>query len=85
MPLELRRIWTFWPDYTDVSPASCSICVDGEIGTVVKTYREVNTCTLLNDFFKRSFVNTPFVKGNWRNNYIRQFNCQGPFNRHRMD
>lgn len=46
VPLELRRQWTFWPNYTDVNPASTTICVDGEIGTVLKTYREVNTCTL---------------------------------------
>ena len=42
MPLELRRWWSFWPNYTDVDPASTTICVDGEIGTVLKTYREVN-------------------------------------------
>ncbi|XP_065838479.1 non-lysosomal glucosylceramidase-like isoform X2 [Oscarella lobularis] len=41
VPLELRRQWSFWPDYTQVNPASTSICVDGEIGTVNKTYREV--------------------------------------------
>ncbi|XP_078352684.1 non-lysosomal glucosylceramidase-like [Oculina patagonica] len=41
VPLELRRGWTFWPNYTDVSPASTTICVDGEIGTVLKTYREI--------------------------------------------
>lgn len=41
LPLELRRQWSFWPDYTIVNPASTSICVDGEIGTVLKTYREV--------------------------------------------
>lgn len=46
VPLELRRGWTFWPNYTDVNPASTTICVDGEIGTVLKTYREVNTYTL---------------------------------------
>ncbi|CAH3116002.1 unnamed protein product, partial [Pocillopora meandrina] len=41
VPLELRRWWSFWPNYTDVDPASTTICVDGEIGTVLKTYREV--------------------------------------------
>ncbi|XP_065909541.1 non-lysosomal glucosylceramidase-like [Dysidea avara] len=41
LPLELRRQWSFWPDYTIVNPASTAICVDGEIGTVLKTYREV--------------------------------------------
>lgn len=54
MPLELRRQWTFWPNYTDVNPASTTICVDGEIGTVLKTYREVNTSTVLM-IFKGSF------------------------------
>jgi uncharacterized protein (DUF608 family) len=41
VPLELRRQWTFWPNYTDINQASTAICVDGEIGTVNKTYREV--------------------------------------------
>ncbi|XP_062522420.1 non-lysosomal glucosylceramidase-like [Corticium candelabrum] len=41
VPLELRRQWSFWPNYTDISQASTAICVDGEIGTVNKTYREV--------------------------------------------
>ncbi len=41
MPLELRRQWSFWPNYTDIDPASCAICVDGEIGAVIKLYREV--------------------------------------------
>ncbi|XP_065838612.1 non-lysosomal glucosylceramidase-like isoform X2 [Oscarella lobularis] len=41
VPLELRRQWTFWPDYTEIDPSSRMICVDGEIGTVNKTYREV--------------------------------------------
>ena len=41
LPLELRRQWSFWPDYTIINPASTAICVDGEIGTVLKTYREV--------------------------------------------
>lgn len=41
VPLELRRQWSFWPNYTDVDPASTSICVDGEIGAVIKLYREV--------------------------------------------
>ncbi|PFX22524.1 hypothetical protein AWC38_SpisGene12961 [Stylophora pistillata] len=41
VPLELRRLWSFWPNYTDVNPASTTICVDGEIGTVLKAYREV--------------------------------------------
>lgn len=54
MPLELRRQWTFWPNYTDVNPASTTICVDGEIGTVLKTYREVNASTVLM-IFKGSF------------------------------
>ena len=47
VPLELRRQWTFWPNYTDVNPASSAVCVDGEIGTVLKTYREVNTSIVL--------------------------------------
>ena len=42
VPLELRRQWTFWPDYTEIDPSSRAICVDGEIGTVNKTYREVS-------------------------------------------
>eukprot|EP00118_Oscarella_pearsei_P025243 m.307818 g.307818 ORF g.307818 m.307818 type:complete len:1014 (+) comp42860_c0_seq1:626-3667(+) len=41
VPLELRRQWSFWPDYSSVNPASTAICVDGEIGTINKTYREV--------------------------------------------
>ena len=41
MPLELRRQWTFWPSYTQIDPSSCAICVDGEIGAVIKLYREV--------------------------------------------
>ena len=53
VPLELRRQWTFWPNYTDVNPASTTICVDGEIGTVLKTYREVKTCNLQNDFSRK--------------------------------
>ena len=44
VPLELRRQWTFWPDYTEIDPSSRMICVDGEIGTVNKTYREVSLC-----------------------------------------
>ena len=48
LPLELRRQWSFWPDYTIVNPASTSICVDGEIGTVLKTYREVLKNAFLN-------------------------------------
>jgi len=39
-PLELRRQWQLWENYA-TDPASCTICVDGEIGTVLKTYREV--------------------------------------------
>ena len=41
MPLELRRQWTFWPQYTQIDPSSTAICVDGEIGTVIKLYRDV--------------------------------------------
>ncbi|XP_031550848.1 uncharacterized protein LOC116288218 [Actinia tenebrosa] len=40
VPLLLRRIWTLWNNYS-INPDSTSICVDGEIGTVLKTYREV--------------------------------------------
>eukprot|EP00056_Hartaetosiga_gracilis_P003823 m.67759 g.67759 ORF g.67759 m.67759 type:complete len:704 (+) comp11593_c1_seq1:153-2264(+) len=39
VPIWLRRQWTFWPDYTDKSPDQ-SVCSDGEIATVIKTYRE---------------------------------------------
>ena len=39
-PLELKRVWQLWENYT-TSPASTNICVDGEIGTVLKAYREV--------------------------------------------
>ncbi|XP_065657388.1 non-lysosomal glucosylceramidase isoform X2 [Hydra vulgaris] len=39
-PLELRRLWTTWENYS-TDPASCMICVDGELGTVLKTYREI--------------------------------------------
>ncbi|XP_032237867.2 uncharacterized protein LOC5512611 [Nematostella vectensis] len=40
VPLTLRRVWTFWENYTE-DPASTMICVDGDVGTVLKTYREV--------------------------------------------
>ena len=39
-PLELKRVWQLWENYT-TSPDSTNICVDGEIGTVLKAYREV--------------------------------------------
>ncbi|XP_057299681.1 uncharacterized protein LOC130630273 [Hydractinia symbiolongicarpus] len=38
-PLELKRLWATWPDYS-TSPTSTAICVDGEIGTIFKAYRE---------------------------------------------
>jgi len=41
VPLEIRRIWSFWPKYTDIAPNSQSICTDGEMSTVLKTYREI--------------------------------------------
>lgn len=41
IPLEIRRQWTWWPNYTDIDPASTAICVDGEMGAVLKLYREV--------------------------------------------
>jgi hypothetical protein len=41
VPLELRRQWSFWPQYTQIDPSSTAICVDGEIGTVIKLYRDV--------------------------------------------
>lgn len=31
--------WALWPNYTDRNPDQ-TICSDGEIGTVLKTYRE---------------------------------------------
>ena len=40
-PLELRRVWATWLDYSTAA-SSQNICVDGEIGTVLKTYREVS-------------------------------------------
>lgn len=42
VPLVLRRIWSYWEDYS-TNPASTTICVDGDIGTVLKMYREVCT------------------------------------------
>lgn len=67
VPLELRRQWTFWPNYTDVNPASTTICVDGEIGTVLKTYREVKTCTLQNDFSRKLILTSkgPYFFNLW--------------------
>ena len=41
VPLQVERCWQNWPNYTDIDPASRVICVDGEIGTVIKTYREL--------------------------------------------
>ncbi|KXJ22379.1 uncharacterized protein LOC110252569 [Exaiptasia diaphana] len=40
VPLVLRRIWTYWDNYS-IDQSSTTICVDGEIGTVLKMYREV--------------------------------------------
>ena len=46
MPLMAKREWESWDwynpdDVTDL--ASTRICLDGDLGTVLKTYREVNT------------------------------------------
>ena len=49
-PLELRRIWNDWEDYS-TNPDSTTICVDGEIGTILKVYREVSILIL--PFMKR--------------------------------
>ncbi|EGD82452.1 hypothetical protein PTSG_11966 [Salpingoeca rosetta] len=40
VPIWLRRQWSFWPDDEDRS-LDQTICSDGEICTVIKTYREV--------------------------------------------
>lgn len=45
MPLLVKREWEDWnwcdkDDPTDLS--STRICLDGDLGTVLKTYREVN-------------------------------------------
>eukprot|EP00794_Sanderia_malayensis_P007677 gene7677-8513_t len=39
-PLELRRVWEQWQNYS-THASDTNICVDGEIGTVLKTYREI--------------------------------------------
>lgn len=39
-PLELRRVWEQWENYSTYA-SSTNICVDGEMGTVLKTYREI--------------------------------------------
>ncbi|XP_065070072.1 uncharacterized protein LOC135695054 [Rhopilema esculentum] len=39
-PLELQRVWQLWDNYT-TNQNDTNICVDGEIGTVLKAYREV--------------------------------------------
>ena len=40
VPLVLRPMWMYWKDYETVM-ASQSACVDGEMGSVLKLYREV--------------------------------------------
>lgn len=49
-PLELKRVWQLWNNYT-TDQASTNICVDGEIGTVLKAYREVffNAFQMMNE------------------------------------
>ena len=41
-PLEITRQWNNWKNY-QIDAASTYICVDGEIGTVLKVYREVSS------------------------------------------
>ena len=40
LPLMLRPMWMYWKDYETVM-ASQHLCVDGEMGSVLKLYREV--------------------------------------------
>ena len=40
-PLQLQRFWNGWPDYKMPNQANTAWCVDGEMGTVLKAYREV--------------------------------------------
>lgn len=40
VPIWLRRQWDFWPDFSQSTPNQ-DTCTDGEIGTVLKLYREV--------------------------------------------
>eukprot|EP00117_Sycon_ciliatum_P030672 scpid21673/ scgid5143/ Non-lysosomal glucosylceramidase; Beta-glucocerebrosidase 2; Glucosylceramidase 2 len=39
VPLELKPTWMYWDNY-DTDLKSCYVCVDGELGGVLKLYRE---------------------------------------------
>lgn len=56
MPLLAKREWETWnwwdgDNITDL--ASTRICLDGDLGTVLKAYREVNKT--YNDIIKRDY------------------------------